>query len=190
MKKEEAAATRSSPRVFDPFSDRISRDIRNALSEAFVAFWEGSDADYTGVAAALHTRHRHPVYRDYIDQRLADYRAALAACRALDDPGLLDEMIVLWNRELFFEVHELLESHWLDARGTKREVLQTLIQAAAVFVHRAAGRTAAAAKMGRRVRDRLEALRAHLTPINNLDALCRALVEPQGRPPQLEGVNP
>ena len=190
MKKAEAATAGSPTKVFDPFGDRISRDIRNALSEAFVAFWEGAAADYTAVAAALRRRHRHPVYRAYIDRRLADYRSALAARRDWDDPGLLDEMIVLWNRELFFEVHELLESHWHVARGARREVLKALIHAAGVYVHREAGRPEVAAKLGRRVRDRLDALRPHLTRIKNLDALCKALVNTQDRPPQLEGASP
>jgi hypothetical protein len=96
-------------------------------------------------------------------------------------------MMVLWNRERFFEVHALLENHWHDAQGEWREVLKTLIQAAAVYVHREAGRAVAAAKMGPRVSGRLDALRAHLTPIVNLDTLCRALARPEGRPPRLEG---
>lgn len=152
-----------------------------------MAVWEGTREDYASMAAVMQKRHAQPVYRAYIDRRLADYRAAMEDRRKLTDPGLLDDMMVLWNRELFFEVHELLESHWHEAQGEWREVLKVLIQAAAVYVHREAGREAVAAKLGRRVSDRLDALRPHLTPIANLDALCRALATPEGRPPKLNG---
>lgn len=152
-----------------------------------MAAWGGTRADYAPVAALLRKRYAQPVYRAYIDQRMVEYRAAVEDRRKLTDPHLMDEMMVLWNRGLFFEVHELLESHWLDARGERREVLKVLIQAAAVYVHREAGREAAAEKLGLRVSGRLEALRPHLTPIANLDALCRALATPVGRPPKLHG---
>ncbi len=187
MKLEKTPKSPLSGHLFDPFNDRISRDIRNTLSEAFVAAWEGDRLDYVSPAVALRRRHAQPVYRSYIDRRLADYRGALEDRRKLNAPDLTDEMIVLWNRELFFEVHELLESHWHAARGERREVLKTLIQAAAVFVHREAGRVDAADKMGRRVSGRLEALRGHLGAIRNLEELREALVRPAGPPPRLKG---
>lgn len=181
-----ADAMHANPEVFDPFHDRVSRDIRNTLSEAFVAVWQGNGEDYHEAASALRKRHHHPLYRRYIDGRLSQYRAVLAERCKLTDPILLDEVRLLWNRELFFEVHELLESHWHAAEGERRATLQALILAAAVYVHREAGRTAAAEKLGRRACDRLDALRAHLTPLRNLDALCKALRSPEGPPPKLE----
>ncbi len=187
MKTEKTPKPPSSVRSFDPFGDRAARNIRNTLSEAFVAAWEGERPDYESPAVELRRRHAQPVYRTYIDRRLAHYREALAERRQLDAPDLTDEMIVLWNRELFFEVHELLEGHWHAARGERREVLKTLIQAAAVFVHREAGRLDAADKMGQRVSGRLDALRAHLGVIRNLEDLREALVRPAGPPPRLKG---
>jgi predicted metal-dependent hydrolase len=114
------------------------------------------------------------------------YRAATENRRKLSATGLLAEMMLLWNQGLFFEVHELLENHWHEAQGEWREVLKTLIQAAAVYVHREAGRLEAAGKMGRRVSGRLDELRVHLKPIANLDVLRRALENPEGRSPRLE----
>ncbi len=188
MEKEKAGKSPSSGQAFDPFRDRASRDIRNALSEAFVAAWEGDGTDLESLAAELRRRHAQTVYRDYIDRRLADYRAACEERRKLGDPDLMAEMMVLWNRQLFFEVHELLEGHWHDARGERREVLKTLIQAAGVYVHREAGHSSAAQKMGRRVSRRLAAFKPHLAAIRNLDALCEALQEPEGPPPRLKGL--
>ncbi len=190
MGKEKITRPPSPGRAFDPFRDRTSRDIRNALSEAFVAAWQGGGTEYEALAAELRGRHAQPVYRNYIDRRLADYRAACEERRKLGDPDLMAEMIVLWNRQLFFEVHELLEGHWHEARGERREVLKTLIQAAAVYVHHEAGRGAAAEKMGRRVSGRLAAFKPHLTAIRNLGALCEALQKPEEPPPRLEGFLP
>ena len=187
MNGKSAPSPSASQKTFDPFHDRVSRDIRNALSEAFVAVWNGEARGYDSLAASLRRRHALPVYRDYIDRRLALYREAVAARGRADDPDLLDDMVVLWNQGLFFEVHELLEGHWHDARGARREALKTLIQAAGVFVHREAGRVAAAERMGRRVSERIDALRPHLGAIRNLDDLREALVHPAGSPPQLEG---
>ncbi|MBL0713734.1 MAG: DUF309 domain-containing protein [Desulfosarcina sp.] len=172
-------------RKFDPFRDRASRDIRNTLSVAFVAAWQGEGVDYASVAAGLKERHPHPVYRAYIDQRLERYRAALQDRGELTDPGLLDDVMVLWNRHLFFEVHEYLEIDWHEARGDFREVLRTLIQAAGGYVHREAGRYQAAEKLGRRADAQLEALRPHFKAIANLDDLRRGLTEPGAAPPIL-----
>jgi hypothetical protein len=173
-------------KTFDPFGDRTARDIRNTLSEAFVAAWADTGQDCGQVAAALRRRHTQSVYQRYIDRRMIAYRAATENRRKLSATGLLAEMMLLWNQGLFFEVHELLENHWHEAQGEWREVLKTLIQAAAVYVHREAGRLEAAGKMGRRVSGRLDELRVHLKPIANLDVLRRALENPEGRSPRLE----
>ena len=53
--------------------------------------------------------------------------------RALDDAALL------FDAGLFFEVHELLEPHWLQASGEERQALQGLIQIAVGYQHLANG---------------------------------------------------
>lgn len=57
----------------------------------------------------------------------ADVRAALTAAARLFDAGL------------FFEVHEVLEPHWMAARDPSREALQGLIQIAVGWQHLANG---------------------------------------------------
>jgi hypothetical protein len=57
---------------------------------------------------------------------------ALAAAAALFDAGL------------YFEVHELLEPHWMAAGGAERETLQGLIQVAVGYQHLANGNLAGA----------------------------------------------
>jgi predicted metal-dependent hydrolase len=50
----------------------------------------------------------------------------------------------LFDAALFFEVHEVLEPHWLAARDEAREALQGLIQIAVAWQHLANGNVAGA----------------------------------------------
>jgi len=173
------------PGPFDPFGSRAAREVRNALSEAFVAAWRGHAVDVPSVAAALRDRYPDPVCARWIDGRLRAYRAASRDRGGQGDPEGLDDWVGLWNRGLFFEVHELLEAHWRAARGARREALQALILAAGVFVHREAGRHTAADRLGRKAAARLVACRAQLAAIANLEQLCRNLETPGAAPPVL-----
>ncbi|HTO12381.1 MAG TPA: DUF309 domain-containing protein [Candidatus Binatia bacterium] len=56
----------------------------------------------------------------------------------------LDDAAVLFEAGLHFEVHEILEPHWVTSRGDTREALQGLIQAAVGFQHLANGNLAGA----------------------------------------------
>lgn len=148
--------------TFDPFNDRLSRDLRNDLSAGLLAALAGGDpAPFLTVAAAYRQQPDLPPYAsDYLAERLACYRVVVAtAGRDREQAPLL-----LWDHELFFEFHELLEQRWRQAAGVEKEVLQGLIRAAGSYVHRRAGNTAGAAKMAaraagaiRQYRDRLPA---------------------------------
>ena len=54
---------------------------------------------------------------------------------------------ILFDHELFFEVHELLEPSWLRADGETRTLLQGLIQVAVGFHHHAHGNPRGAASL-------------------------------------------
>jgi hypothetical protein len=69
-------------------------------------------------------------------------RARLAAARQRQDAPAADGTAracrvaaALWNEQLFFEVHEVLEAEWKSARGDERQALQGLIQVAVAFHH-------------------------------------------------------
>jgi Domain of unknown function (DUF309) len=54
------------------------------------------------------------------------------------DPPLetvLDQAAALLAADLFFEVHEILEPHWMRAEGATRQALQGLIQVAVGYQH-------------------------------------------------------
>jgi hypothetical protein len=70
--------------------------------------------------------------------------AARAAARMGSRADVLDAAAALFDAHLYFEVHELLEPHWRDARGDDRETLQGLIQAAVGYQHLANGNLAGA----------------------------------------------
>ena len=55
-----------------------------------------------------------------------------------------------FNRQLFYEAHDVLEELWLVCRGTKRDgFYKALIQLAGAFVHLQKGRIAPAGKLFR-----------------------------------------
>jgi len=90
-------------------------------------------------------------YREHatLVRERAQAAARALAGRALDppDPPLetaLAQAGALFAAGLYFEVHELLEPHWMRAEGPTRDVLQGLIQAAVGYQHLANGNVAGA----------------------------------------------
>jgi hypothetical protein len=162
--------------MFDPFNDRISRDIRNRLSEAFVtALGRLDSVPLRQEADALKGLSGPKAYRDYIQDRVARYRKVLdqAAANQTDDPK--HQAVLIWNAGLFFECHEHLEALWRNAAGDERKALQGLIKAAGVFVHRELGRKKAAERLSPKAVTLLEGYRNQLTFIANLEELISAL---------------
>ena len=74
--------------------------------------------------------------------------AALAAIPPLrpdvDVATALTAAATLFDAGLYFEVHEVLEPHWVRAEGAERDALQGLIQVAVGFQHLANGNLAGA----------------------------------------------
>ena len=55
--------------------------------------------------------------------------------KTAEAPPELLIFIKLFNREKYFEAHEILESRWRKEKGEARDFYQGLIQIAAAFVH-------------------------------------------------------
>lgn len=119
---------------FNPFTDRLSRDIRNGLSSALaVSLREGSGEPVLAVAQQFLATEPADIYSTYINDRLARYRKAIAAISGkISDPFL--RSFVLWDLELFFEMHEVLEHDWYHATGETKLLMQALIRAAGVYI--------------------------------------------------------
>ncbi|MEW6427185.1 MAG: DUF309 domain-containing protein [Thermodesulfobacteriota bacterium] len=169
--------------AFDPFNDRLARDIRNELSTAFIAGLHAGSLSGVEELAAAHTG-RGDVYDGYIADRLRRYRLVLAA----SDPGHgepLELFCRLWNGGLFFETHELLEEMWHTAAGSRKRALQALIRAAGCYIHLEQNHLKAAMSMAAKARRGLLDNRTALPPWFETQALLDCLRQPQTTPPQL-----
>ena len=173
-------------RIFDPFSDRLARDIRNSLSSALIAELTGdSEGAVAQTADQWKRRDPSPVHRDYIRMTLDRYRQVSNEILSLEIRESRFQAVLLWNAGLFFELHELLETVWHDARDTDRIALKGFIQAAGAYVHSLRGKPQAARGLAERARGNLLAGSPALGFIANLDDLIQGLREPSQPPPRL-----
>lgn len=172
--------------TFDPFNDRLARDIRNSLSSALVSdLSAGCDGSIEEVARHWELQHLSAIYQDYIRQTLERYRQVGAHIKAAGIQDPRHQSLVLWNAGLFFELHELLETIWHGTQGPERTGLKGLIQAAGVYVHQMRGNLTAARGLARRAIQNLLAGEAQLDFIANLEQLTEGLHDPSRPPPRL-----
>ena len=120
---------------FNPFDNRLARDIRNGLSEAFAQVLVKMDmAPALKIARHYLETPLDPIYENYIHKRLCCYEEALSIIRNERLTSAWDQALVLWDLRLFFEVHEILEDAWLEATGTEKLILQAMIRAAGMYI--------------------------------------------------------
>jgi hypothetical protein len=172
---------------FDPFRDRLSRDIRNSLSNAFVlALEQMAWREVERVAEDWLKKGLHAVYKDYIRDRIERYRCVFQKVHrsTVKDPLALS--LYVWNESLYFEMHEYLECLWREASGEDREALKGLIKAAGTYVHLEMGRQQAAHRLAAKASQLLRAYRRNLSTIANLEVLIEKLKSVDGRSPQLK----
>ena len=121
---------------FNPFTDRLSRNIRNQLSEALPeAIRKKLLYPVRQIADRYLTDQLPSVHRLYIKSRLQRYETALQVVKALETEHPVTVAVILWDLELFFEVHEILEPEWMQADGDNKLLLQALIRAAGVYIN-------------------------------------------------------
>ena len=136
---------------FDPFNDRLARDIRNALSSALVVSLPSLTKVKEASAALLNNARLLPHHEAYIHERLRRYQAVQETVKTHKVSGIVCPALAMWDEQLFFEVHECLEGEWYPAPpGDRKKALQALICAAGTFVHVEQGNKVGAAKMSAR----------------------------------------
>ena len=168
---------------FDPFRNRLARDIRNSLSRSFLkSLAENNVSSVHRTAEEFLQQHLEPVYEMYIVKRLKKYDSFFAAVNAGGHRELLQQAAKLWDLELYFEMHELLEPVWKDAEGAWRKALQGLIRAAGMKIH-AENNNRAAASMGAKALADLQKFGDRLEDFDKLDAVLKALEEMSLPPP-------
>lgn len=173
--------------TFEPFTDRLSRDIRNKLSVSLIqVIRQRTLASAHQVASNYLRHHPEPTYASYINARLNKYDEVLSMLGPeVDDPLCI--ACILWDKQLFFEVHEVLEPVWLKAEGEEKLLLQALIRAAAVYMKLEYGYTEPATRMARKALPVLERNREWLARYTNPDELINGLHQLHLPPPLLLG---
>lgn len=132
---------------FNPFEDRLCRDIRNDLSESFLEVLNArSCSPAEQVADGYRQKDLPESCRDYLALRLKRYQKVLESVAKHGD-GTFTITAITWDQQLFFEVHEVLEPEWLKASATDKLVLQALIRAAGVYLNLELDYTARARKI-------------------------------------------
>ena len=172
---------------FDTFNNRLSRDIRNTLAEAFMeAVSAGQPSAYREEADIWRGKNPSKVYLDYIENRLQRYDRVFKQIDAsrLEDPLL--QSLVIWNNGLFFEFHDHLEGLWKQATGDQRQALKGMIKAAGVYVHHEFNHQQAVESLSPKSYDLIRQYAHCLTFIKNLDALLQKLRTLDPDPPRLE----
>lgn len=183
MQQEEANIIAMS---FNPYTDRLARDIRNSLSSALVDELTGNTGpSLVAVASDWLATDPGTVYQTYIKNQLKLYHQAVDEIKARQESDPRYQAILLWNLGLFFELHELLETIWNDSREPERSALKGWIQAAAVYVHLHRGKDDIARRLARRAKNHLHNGRSCLEFISNLDRLIEALANPTDAAPKL-----
>lgn len=172
---------------FDPWTNRLSRDIRNTLSEAFIdALSRMEPAVYHDEADIWLSKNPADIYLEYIQDRLQRYDRVIEQIKAcgLDEPLL--QSLVIWNNGLFFEFHEHLEGLWMQATGDERQALKGLIKAAGVYAHHEYNHQPAVKSMSAKSHDLLRQYSHSLAFVENLDVLTQKLKNLDPDPPRLE----
>lgn len=172
--------------TFDPFSDRLARDIRNSLSAALIGeLTDSGAATVSRVAEDWLAQQLDNVFRVYVLRRRREYLQIISHIQStrIDSPH--QQAIVLWNAGLYFELHELLETIWHGAPEPVRTGLKGLIQAAGAYLHLQRGKSEAAQKLALRARAHLRAGAATLSFVANLEQLIAALADTPPTPLRL-----
>ena len=171
---------------FDPFNDRLSRDIRNSLSEAFVeALAHTAPTAYQSTADKWLRTKPAPGYVSYIQDRLDRYDHVLEQITATCIDDVLLQSLVIWNNGLFFEFHDHLERIWRQTTGDKHQALKGLIKAAGAYIHLAHNRQQAAERIATKSFDLISRYSHCLTFISNLNLLTESIKNLDPVPPKL-----
>jgi hypothetical protein len=178
---------KEAPKTFDPFNDRLSRDIRNSLSDAFMTSLKQKDAGcYLDRSQRWLKKELASLYQDYIQDRIQRYDAAFRWIQQEQIENARFQAVILWNYGLFFEVHDILEEIWHETQGDAHQAFRGLIKAAGVYVHLESGRSNPAQQLAIKSLRLLRQYKDALGFISNLNVLIGALKTCDPAPPTLK----
>ena len=169
---------KAEPFHFDPFNNRLARDIRNDLSRSFLqALAEKNVSPFQRCGADYMQMDLEPGYAGYVTARLAKYEEAYTIIEERKLKEILQQAAVLWDLGLYFEMHELLEPAWKDAEGGRRRALQGLIRAAGMKIHAENNNMRAAVTMGAKAQADLLKSGGELTGFVRLEVILAEIKE-------------
>lgn len=124
--------------MFDPFESRLCRDVRNKAGDRFIrAVKRLEPGSLHETAHKLKTEPLPEHITAYLDQRNQKLAVVLNDIDKYKDQvhlSLFDlSAVVMWNRSLFFEVHEWLEHKWINSDDDHKKGLQAVIMTAVVY---------------------------------------------------------
>lgn len=172
-------------KLFEPFQDRLSRDIRNDLSKSLVKVIEKrmiSPAE--SIAEHYLQADLEQCYIEYIRDRLAAYKAFLRRIKKVPQQSMW-QAFILWDLKLFFEVHEILEHEWLKTQGDEKMIIQAMIRAAGVYIKLEYGYRDSAVKIADRAIPVLEKHKDYLARYFDPQKLLLCLKDLSQPPPVL-----
>jgi uncharacterized protein len=154
---------------FDPFSNRLSREIRNRLSIAFVHSVERRDPGPFRTAAREILDGALPEGgNDYARDRLVRYEQAFPEVQRMDDTDHMGHLMIIWNAGLYFEVHEYLESLWKEVPRETRMAYKAIIMSAGAYIHLEQGHVDVAQNLAIKAAALLREYRESLAPSASL----------------------
>ena len=122
--------------LFNPFEDRIDRDVRNLLGSAFIdALHKGDPAPVAQAVSDLERATLPDPAQRYIKARYHRYIVVLeqVSSNPLLGADIYATAGLLWDESLFFECHEWLEQNYRAVQGQEKKVLQAMIRTAGTF---------------------------------------------------------
>jgi hypothetical protein len=171
---------------FDPFESRLCRNIRNELSVSLMKAIHNGDlgSSYTVVEKYM-SEGIEPFINNYINNRIVRYKAIVTQIQTaniqIHETYII--ALLLWDQELFFEVHEWLEKKWRNSQGTEKIILQALIRAAGTYMHLECGRHMGAKKMASKAVETLIRYKESI-PVFNVEQLIAKLKSLDPVPPK------
>ncbi len=163
---------------FNPFENRLCRDIRNNVGHDFVKSLKTKDHDgFKLKANAYISQYPHRHITDYIRGRLHEFKIIFIQISSFDNnpAAFFNISRMLWNQGLFFEFHEWIEEKWVTAKGDQKRMLQALIMASVAYEQLQYDRISPAKKLAAKALTRIEETRPFIPVGIDTDALIKAL---------------
>lgn len=121
---------------FDPYSQRLARDVRNSLGHWFVHGLMSQQPDPAGDALSrLNVAALPESHQDWVRRKVRLYRQLAQHIPVGTATSPLELGLELWREGLFFEAHEAFEEAWQSADGDRSLAFKALVQAVGSCIH-------------------------------------------------------